>query len=172
VDEAARERRNAYQREYQKAWRAKNKETVSERNRVYREAHLDERRQYRRDHYRENADEYKEYARSYRESHPEVQRAADRRRRALEYAAVSVPFTEEEVLLRWGTRCHICGEEIDLEAPRWNGSVGWERGLHLDHVTPLSKDGEDTLDNVKPSHGLCNNKKRARLDYADLIRRD
>ena len=64
-----------------------------------------------------------------------------------------------EVLLAHGTKCHLCGKEINYYAPRRVGFYGWENGLHLDHVIPLSKGGSDELDNVKPSHVKCNIKK-------------
>ena len=47
-----------------------------------------------------------------------------------------------EVLLAHGTKCHLCGKEINYYAPRRVGFYGWENGLHLDHVIPLSKGGE------------------------------
>ena len=72
-------------------------------------------------------------------------------------------YTEGQVLQRWGRDCHICKEPIDLDAPSQCGRPGWERGLHLDHVIPLSRGGSDTLDNVKPSHAKCNIDKGARL---------
>lgn len=79
-----------------------------------------------------------------------------RRRRALKSGADSDPFTVGIVLEVWGTDCHICGNPIDLGAPRRSGDPGWELGLHLDHVVPLSRGGTDTLENVRPSHGRCN----------------
>lgn len=64
-----------------------------------------------------------------------------------------------EVLLAHGTKCHLCGKDVDLTATRRVGFFGWENGLHLDHVVPLSRGGSDELDNVKPSHARCNIKK-------------
>ena len=64
-----------------------------------------------------------------------------------------------EILLAHGTKCHLCGKDIDFAAPRRVGYRGWENALHLDHVLPLSKGGSDELENVKPSHGYCNIKK-------------
>lgn len=65
-------------------------------------------------------------------------------------------YTDQDVLDLYGTMCHICNEDIDLNAPRKCGDNGWERGLHIDHVYPISKGGPDTLENVRPSHGRCN----------------
>lgn len=72
-------------------------------------------------------------------------------------------YSEQDVLNTYGTNCHICLEPIDLSAPRKCGDEGWERGLHIDHVYPLSKGGSDSLDNVRPSHGQCNVRKWATI---------
>jgi 5-methylcytosine-specific restriction endonuclease McrA len=59
-------------------------------------------------------------------------------------------------LNKWGSDCHLCKKPIDLQAPRATFQQGWESGLQLDHVIPISSGGPDTLENVKPSHGKCN----------------
>ena len=69
-------------------------------------------------------------------------------------------YTTQDVLTFWGTDCHICNTPIDLEASRSCGIGEWEKGLHLDHVIPLSKGGPDKLENVKPAHARCNITKR------------
>jgi 5-methylcytosine-specific restriction endonuclease McrA len=88
-------------------------------------------------------------------------------RRARYYGSVRKPYTVREVLETYGTSCHICSEPINLEAPRQVGLSGWEKGLHLDHLIPLSKGGEDTLDNIRPSHGQCNIIKWAKLNWRE-----
>ena len=65
----------------------------------------------------------------------------------------------DQVLKENGTVCYLCDEHIDLEAPRQVGQIGWERALHIDHVLPLSKGDTNALDNLKPSHAYCNQKK-------------
>jgi 5-methylcytosine-specific restriction endonuclease McrA len=65
-------------------------------------------------------------------------------------------YSEKDVLEVYGLDCHICQTPIDLNAPRKVGHDGWEKGLHIDHVYPLSKGGLDTLENVRPAHGKCN----------------
>ena len=89
----------------------------------------------------------------------DAEKEKKRRRRARKYAVAHEPYSEADVLEKWGTCCHLCGEEVDLNAPRSVGVVGWERGLHLEHVVDLALGGSDTLDNVKPSHGKCNLRK-------------
>lgn len=93
------------------------------------------------------------------EKQAEALRLAKNRRRALKFGGGTEPYTEADVLERWGTCCHLCGEEVDLDAPRSAGKIGWERGLHLEHVIDLALGGSDTVENVKPSHGKCNLKK-------------
>lgn len=72
-------------------------------------------------------------------------------------------FSANMVIETYGTNCHLCGGEVDLLAPRTPGKPGWEKSLHVDHVVPLSRGGDDTLENVRPSHGKCNVKKHNRI---------
>lgn len=85
------------------------------------------------------------------------ERQKNRRRRA----TISFPYNELQVIATYGHRCYLCGKEIDLLATRKAGIPGWESGLHIDHFIPISKGGSDTLDNVRPTHALCNLKKWA-----------
>jgi len=86
---------------------------------------------------------------------------ARHRRRARKLNSGSSFYKEDEVLALYGAICHICNKDINLSLPRKTNIKGWENGLHIDHLIPLSKGGSDTLDNVRPSHGLCNLKKHA-----------
>jgi 5-methylcytosine-specific restriction endonuclease McrA len=79
------------------------------------------------------------------------------------YNPESSYFTANTVLAEYGDNCHICGGQIDLNAPRKSGAEGWELSLHIDHLMPLSKGGDDTLENVRPSHGQCNLFKSAKI---------
>jgi 5-methylcytosine-specific restriction endonuclease McrA len=101
------------------------------------------------------------YQKEYRKLNPESKRSSERRRRANRFNNGFEYYKESEVLDLYGSMCHICNTDIDLSAPRLSGVSGWEIGLHIDHVVPLSKGGTDTLDNVRPAHGSCNVKKHA-----------
>ena len=68
-------------------------------------------------------------------------------------------FNPVEVIELYGSDCDICKEPIDLNAPRHSKDFGWKKGLHIDHVIPLSKGGVDEISNVRPVHAACNLKK-------------
>ena len=72
-------------------------------------------------------------------------------------------YTLEQVLELYGTVCYLCNLEIDMNAPRSCGKEGWEQGLHLDHVIDIQYGGADAIDNVKPTHAICNLKKNSPL---------
>lgn len=102
-----------------------------------------------------------EYGRAYR-SRPGVrERKAEwnRTRRSRARHSISTKITVEDLVTKYGTICHLCNKDIDLSAPRKTGEEGWEKGLHVDHVIPISKGGSDTINNVRPAHGLCNVRK-------------
>jgi hypothetical protein len=80
-------------------------------------------------------------------------------RRIRQKLVESFPYTWKQVVDHWGSDCHLCGRPIDLKAPRWTAIKGWENGLHLDHVIRIKDGGADTLENVKPAHGICNIRK-------------
>lgn len=62
--------------------------------------------------------------------------------------------------------CWLCGKPIDYEVKYPNPSA-----YVIDHVMPLARGGTDTLDNLKPAHAGCNNRKRTRTDGAGIIKR-
>ena len=80
------------------------------------------------------------------------ERSKNRRRRA----SITSDYNELQVIATYGINCYLCDLEIDFMAPRKCGVPGWETGLHIDHLLPISKGGSDTLENVRPTHGLCN----------------
>ena len=150
-------------REYEKRYWEKNPEKLKEKRsrngRVWRERYPEKAREKTAKWRNANPDKVREIAKRSRDNSPGKSMRDWRSRRARLAEVISEKYTEEQVLAKWGTDCHICGEAIDLEAPRSPGTPGWEVSLHLEHVIPLKKKGPDTIDNVKPSHGLCNLKK-------------
>ena len=141
--------RKAYFKEYKK----KNRERLLQIQRVYVEANREkvaaQKKQWKIDNYERNL---------------HSNRKAERARRARLKNNITIAYTESQVISTYGTNCNICGLEIDFLAPRQVGKKGWEKGLHIDHLIPIANGGSDTLNNVRPTHGLCNLKKCAKLD--------
>lgn len=67
-------------------------------------------------------------------------------------------YKREDVFERDGWICQICGLPVDPEL-KWPDKMA----AQIDHLVPASRDGEDTLDNVRCAHGFCNNRKHAKL---------
>jgi 5-methylcytosine-specific restriction endonuclease McrA len=111
----------------------------------------------------ENSDRKRQNARNWLLKNSDKKRNYNRARNARIRGVTSEPYTESEVIELYGTTCHLCGFAIDMNAPRKTGLVNWERGLHVDHVIPISMGGPNILSNVRPSHALCNLRKSNKL---------
>lgn len=143
-------------KESNKRYRMANPEKVAEAEKKKPSRQPEYLRAYRRNYYLQTAEKQKEKSKEWRANNPEQRRVQERRRRALEYGAITEPYTTQQVLDLYGTDCRFCGLPIDFNATPIIGDDGWQMGLHLDHVIPLTKGGSDTLDNIRPSHALCN----------------
>lgn len=106
-----------------------------------------------------NPDKWKTIKSEFRKRNPEKGQAERRLRYMRKYGGKHIFYTVQQVLDCYGLNCHICGKPIDLQAPRHTAKLGWEFGLHIDHVIRLKDGGDDTLENVRPSHGICNARK-------------
>jgi 5-methylcytosine-specific restriction endonuclease McrA len=142
------EQHRIYQRAYSDLYKELVQEQLKEYQRLYHinynNNHPEKLKTYSQKHYKENTEYYNNHARV-------------RRARLLE--AYREPYSTDDVLRMWGIACHLCGEVVDLDAPRHvlaKENEGWQRGLHLDHVIPISQGGPDIVENVKPSHAVCN----------------
>ena len=133
---------------YKTKWLTENAEAIRIQRKEYCERTIESKRETTRQHYKDNKDLYI---------------AAGRRRRARVRSNPVEVYSTQQVLDMYGTTCHLCSEEINLQANRKAGDEGWERGLHIDHVVPIALGGSDTLDNVKPSHAQCNLSKGMKL---------
>lgn len=106
--------------------------------------------------YKKNKSRYQAKNRQYALDNPEILNRSARKRRARKAKAFHEPYTWQEIIAAHGSKCWLCGSEIDLFAPRRVGIEGWEQGLQLDHVIPLNCNGPDVIWNVQPTHGVCN----------------
>ena len=50
--------------------------------------------------------------------------------------------------------CYICGDTINYQAHHLD-----PLSFTIDHVTPINRGGEDTLDNCRAAHRKCNRDK-------------
>jgi len=139
------------------------KKCDAERNRSYYQKNKEKENARRHKYYRENKEFSKEFIKRWKDSNPDKVSSISSISRARKKNAPSDGWTEKQALALYGSTCHICNKKIDLNASRWTGRGNWERGLHFDHVVPLSKGGSNTIDNIRPSHGLCNISKGARV---------
>lgn len=172
TDEERAEKRRQYKREryaknkelilaQNKEWRLRNADSVKSSRAEYREKNREQLRLAALEYYDKNKDIILEKMAEYRIANPEIKRRSSRKRRARIYETRIEFYTEQQVLELHGAICYLCNKEIDLSAPRQVGKDGWQLGLHIEHVVDLALGGTDTLDNVKPSHGICNLKKKA-----------
>ena len=111
---------------------------------------------------KKNKDKMKQYRKKYNASEKGKENRKEAKQRRRERISVNgkEQWTLDEFLRMYAiVLCVECGDVIDLSAPRNTGAEGWERGLHIDHKIAIAAGGSDTLDNLSPTHGLCNLKK-------------
>lgn len=122
----------------------------------YSKTHRDQMNAWSRNWRKENVEQERARGRDYYQRNKDKNLIKAARRRAMVRGNGVQPYTLEQVLEEYGAVCYLCETDIDLTAPRSARQKGWESGLHLDHVTPISKGGQDCLDNVAPTHAICN----------------
>jgi 5-methylcytosine-specific restriction endonuclease McrA len=139
-----------------RTYRKAHPEKVVMGNQVFKQNNPD----YHHEWAKSNPEKVKQYAKKWYSNNVHKVLAKNRRRRVRELENGFEIYTDSQVLELYGTDCYLCGEPIDLSAPRWTKHKGWELGLHIDHVHDIALGGEDKLENVRPAHGLCNIKKK------------
>lgn len=163
---------------YNKKWKENHAEQVKDSRKRYRKenhnAVLEKNAKWRKDNpeyiknwHKNNWGKVKQHKKKWVLNNPEKAKAIkvvnQNRRRSRMEGSLVIPYTVADVLDLYGLNCHICNNKIDLNASRKTGGKGWELGLQIDHVIPISKNGADTIENVRPSHGKCNSTKRANI---------
>jgi hypothetical protein len=161
-----------WSKSYGKSWRQNNPEyNIKSRDNVKRKASNKKWAENNKDKikatqakwYSNNKDVKLEKNKNWDKNNPDRKRSHARKRRALKNNAASDKYLDLDILSKYGSDCYLCKNAIDLSAPRSIGSKGWESSFHIEHVIPLSKGGNDTIENVRPSHGLCNLRKGSTL---------
>lgn len=147
---------------YDKQYYAKNKKVIKEKQKIYNETTKEKRALYIKEYNKINKEKIKVLKREYSKSHPEIDRNKNRRRRAIKKQNGFEKYTESQVLELYGNNCYLCNMPIDMNTSRKCGDLGWEKGLHIEHYVDIALGGPDTLENVRPSHAICNLKKNPR----------
>lgn len=136
-------------------WYAQNKTVVGEAKKAWRQAHPDlERAKYERHRAKKGNEHWNEKARKWREKNPDRwahhSRSATHRRRVRMMNAPATLTASDwlEILETFDHRCAYC----------------LRSGLKLEqeHVTPVSRGGGHTADNVVPACRSCNARKKDR----------
>jgi len=149
---------------YNKEYRAKNKEQRDQADRDYRASHQEELKRYFKKYYqdhkdkkdkqglvwrRANPDKIRAYLRTFRAKNPDVAITLCNRHRARKRNAAVVdlsPAQWREIQAAQQHRCYYCGK-------RCKGKMTQE------HITPSSKGGSYTLHNIVGACQSCNSKK-------------
>lgn len=171
--EACKAAQKAYNEEYKKTrkpnletrrkWREANKDKIKAQRSRYREKHKDQINARSLAWRNENKELANSMTKAWKEANLDKHRSYKRKSQNKRRSAYSEDYLESDVISLYGSICYICNKEIDLLASRPVGAPGWQNGLHIDHVVPLSKGGHNTLENVRPTHGICNISKGDKL---------
>lgn len=148
--------------ENKKKYYQKNKKQIRQKQLVYEEKTKEKRKEYLKQYHQENKERIRAKKREYSRAHPELDRNKNRRKRAIKRQNGFEKYTESQVLELYGNNCYLCNMTIDMNVSRKCGDPGWEQGLHIEHYIDIALGGPDTLENVRPSHAICNLTKNPR----------
>jgi 5-methylcytosine-specific restriction endonuclease McrA len=133
---------------YQAQWRAENVEKRRAYAKAYGEKHTEKLCKRARDWYANHDEQAKETRKAWRQDHPESKKASDDKRKAKQRGASEITLTAAQwqiIKAHYGHRCVYCGKK--------------SQHLTQDHITPLSKGGAHTLQNIAPACISCNARK-------------
>ena len=131
--------------EYQKKYREKNKERISERDKKYREENKEHYKEWRDKH----KEERKEYDKKYREENPHIRFNSHHRRKQEKENGKGI--TKEqwlEMMEFFNWKCAYSGIELNKD------------NRNVDHIIPLSKNGEHEIWNCVPMYNSYNFSKK------------
>jgi len=156
-----------FNRAYSQQFRNNNPERHREFSRNWAIKNPEKKKEIHSQWYKKNSQKHIKNVSNWQNNNPEKKRSyaikTQNKRRAVKKMSSHVPYTVEELLLKYSTSCYLCKKEIDFNLPRSVGKPGWENSFHIDHLIPISKGGNDTIENVRPVHAICNLRKGASL---------
>tara|TARA_R110000868_G_scaffold119430_4_gene316293 strand:+ start:73 stop:582 length:510 start_codon:yes stop_codon:yes gene_type:complete len=132
------------------------KKCVNARNKKYALKNSKKIKELKKKYRQKNIKKLDENLKLWHKNNPEKRTQYNHKRRVSQLGNGYSFYTIKDVLNTYGTKCHICKQEINLKAKRKSGQIGWEFSLHIDHLVAIANGGSDTLQNVRPSHGKCN----------------
>ena len=148
-------------REYAREWIRRNPERAREAMRRWRQRHPDEHNEDTRAYYARHRERLAAYFAAYRRTNRAVRRAIEWRRRARQRSAAGdLTGAQWRALLRtWLHSCAYCGAKGELQA---------------DHVIPLARGGDNSVDNCVPACASCNSRKHllSESEFIARMRRD
>lgn len=124
-------------------------------SRAYHKANADRLNKGHKEYNKINIEAIKAHKKVWDKANQEKNRGYARKFQAKKFNTEHTPYTEAEVLSTYGTNCYTCDLPIDLTVSRSRNDKGWKRGLSIRCVVPRSEGGNDDLQNVRPSHGMC-----------------
>jgi len=133
-------------------YRAKGRKDRTEYLVTYRLAHHEQMKLKARTYAAAHREERNTYRRRWRAERPDLERAAKARHSARVKGLPATLTTDQWQAIKraYRYRCAYCGKKESKK-----------RLLTQDHVTPLSKGGGTTADNIVPACGSCNSRKQA-----------
>ena len=134
------------QRAYAREWLKRNPQKARDAVRRWNKSHPEQRRAAKRLYYARHREQHKAIMAAYHKAHPEVLRAKGNAYRARARAAEG-QFTSAEwlaLVTRYDGKCAYRGEAGPLQ---------------VDHRTPLSRGGANSIDNILPACRKCNTEK-------------
>jgi 5-methylcytosine-specific restriction endonuclease McrA len=155
----AKDRRRYYRHkdrklEYAAQYRAKNIEVIKQRKRDYQIKRQEHLQHYLSDYYEQNKEQIKKRAREYYQRNKARYFAAGIKRRALQIKASgnlkALRYFVKQVQSKAFAFCYYCQTKVRTTE------------IHFDHMIPLSKGGEHSVDNICVSCATCNLKKHSR----------
>lgn len=133
------------------AWHAANPEKVRESQRRYLYANWTERVEAFRRWRLANPEKARQQSKRYQARHADEIRERDNQKRVRRLSVHSEPIDYRALWAQSKGICYLCGEALDSS------------NVHFDHVIPLSRGGTHTMDNLKPTHPSCNQRKWSKL---------
>ena len=125
-------------------------------NKAWREANPEKDRAYKKAWYQANKERVTRIQKVWYKANPEKVRRVWQKRWALKHTTQAEPISEKVIYLRDGWICQICKKRVDKRF-KWPHPMS----RTLDHITPLSKGGTHTYNNIQLAHLGCNSSKRS-----------